>query len=136
MRQNMATPCFGAEAAGDLLLHFDHAQIALRLIIVKWNGKIEQEAQHRPLALQRVDPADCEQGFVWLALVFASTVQTSWGRGRGIGLVAFGEDLIIATTASVPAPAHPVRAGPRLWLAPPRLSCPAAGLSSCVPRLA
>ncbi len=26
-------PLFGAEAPGDLLLHFDHAQIALRLVV-------------------------------------------------------------------------------------------------------
>ena len=34
--------------------------------------------------------------------------------------------------ASVRAPGHQVRAGPKLWLAPPRLSCPGAALSSCV----
>ncbi len=28
---------FGAEATGDFLLHFDHAQIALRLVIVRWD---------------------------------------------------------------------------------------------------
>src|SRR5260370_7073128 len=43
-------PLFGAEAPGDLLLDFDHAQISLRLIVVKRDRKIEQEAQHGPLA--------------------------------------------------------------------------------------
>src|SRR6266478_6607498 len=43
-------PAFGAEAPGDLLLHFDHAQIALCLVVVKRDRKIEQEAQHGPLA--------------------------------------------------------------------------------------
>jgi hypothetical protein len=45
-------PIFGAEASGDLLLDFDHAQISLRLVVVKWDGKIEQEAQHSPFALR------------------------------------------------------------------------------------
>src|SRR5438045_3849052 len=43
---------FGAEAPGDLLLHFDHAQISLGLVVVKRHGKIEQEAQHGPFALR------------------------------------------------------------------------------------
>jgi hypothetical protein len=30
---------FGAEATGDLLWHFDHAQIALRQVIIERNGK-------------------------------------------------------------------------------------------------
>ena len=33
----------------DLLLHFDHAQISLRLVVVKRDRKIVQEAQHGPL---------------------------------------------------------------------------------------
>src|SRR5260370_41092767 len=41
---------FGAETPGDLLLDFDHAQISLRLVVVKRDRKIEQEAQHGPLA--------------------------------------------------------------------------------------
>ncbi len=41
---------FGAEAARDLLLHFDHPQISLGLVVVKWDGKIVQEPQHGPLA--------------------------------------------------------------------------------------
>src|SRR5690348_9001097 len=41
-----------AEAAGDLLLHFDHAQISLRLVVVKWDRKVVQEAQHGPLSLR------------------------------------------------------------------------------------
>src|SRR6266566_9819062 len=44
-------PLFCAEAARDFLLHFDHAQIALREVVVKRDSKIEQEPQHRPLAL-------------------------------------------------------------------------------------
>src|SRR5579875_3540101 len=50
-----------AEAAGDLLLHFDHAQVALGLIVVKIDTQIFQEA---------------EDGF----LMFAQAVQQVAGR--------------------------------------------------------
>ena len=43
-------PVFGTETPGDLLLNFDHPQISLRLVVVKRHGKIEQEAEDRPLA--------------------------------------------------------------------------------------
>src|SRR2546427_10455700 len=43
-------PLFGAEAARDLLLHFDHAQIPLGEVIGETHGKIVQEAQHGPFA--------------------------------------------------------------------------------------
>jgi hypothetical protein len=76
-------PTFGTETAGDLLLHFDHPKISLRLVVVKRNRKIEQEAQRGPLPRRRVDPADCAQGFVWLAPVFAWTAQTSSVRQEG-----------------------------------------------------
>jgi hypothetical protein len=38
-----------AEATGDLLLHFDHAQISLRQIVIKIYSKILQEGQDRLL---------------------------------------------------------------------------------------
>ena len=38
-----------AEAAGDLLLHLDHAQIALRQIVIKIHAEVFQEAQDRLL---------------------------------------------------------------------------------------
>src|SRR5690349_10898695 len=38
-----------AETAGDLLLDFDHPNIALRETIVERHGKIVQEQQHRLL---------------------------------------------------------------------------------------
>src|SRR5919108_3992502 len=90
-------PVFGTETPRDLLLHFDHAQIALRLVIVKRHGKIVQEAQHGPLpsreAIQQIarralfgSPA-CALGLVRLA-------RCAW---RGIGQVAFNEDGVIAT---------------------------------------
>lgn len=43
-------PNFSAEAARDLLLHFDHPKVSLRLIVVKWHRKIVQEPQYSPLA--------------------------------------------------------------------------------------
>jgi hypothetical protein len=36
---------FSSETARDLLLHFDHAKIALGLIVVKRHGKIMQESE-------------------------------------------------------------------------------------------
>ncbi len=45
-------PMFGTEATGDLLLHFDHAQISLRLVVVKRHSKIVQEPEHIPLPLR------------------------------------------------------------------------------------
>ena len=38
-----------AEAAGDLLLHFDHAQIALGQIVIKIHAEVFQEEQDRLL---------------------------------------------------------------------------------------
>ena len=38
-----------AEAPGDLLLHFDHAQIALRQIVIKIHAEVFQEEQDRLL---------------------------------------------------------------------------------------
>src|SRR6266699_2669546 len=37
---------FAAEGAGDLLLHFEHAHIPLRLVIVKRDDEAVQEGQH------------------------------------------------------------------------------------------
>jgi hypothetical protein len=45
-------PVFGTEATGNFLLHFYHPKIALRLIVVKWNSKIVEKAEHRPLLLR------------------------------------------------------------------------------------
>ena len=45
----------------------------------------------------RVDPADCEQGFAWAVLRFASTVQISLGWKAGIGEIALCEEFIITT---------------------------------------
>src|SRR5947199_2688351 len=85
-------PVFGTETPGDLLLDFDHPQISLRLVIVKRHSKIVQEPQHGPLPLR-----ESIQQITSRAL-FGSPSCWLLGRwGRGIGKVAFGEDLIIAT---------------------------------------
>ena len=79
------------------MLHFDHAQIALGLLVVKGDGKIEQEAQHRPFALgEAIQQIACRTlfGSPWGAL---GLCRLAGGRRRGIGLVAFGQDGVIAT---------------------------------------
>src|SRR2546422_7229776 len=81
----------------------------------------------RPTFAGRVDQADCEQGFVWVALGFAS-----WEVGEGDWLGSLLSGSHHSDEGSLPAPADPVRAGPVLWLARPRLSSRAADLSSCV----
>src|SRR5713101_6051317 len=90
----------------------------------------------RPTCLQRVDPADCEQDFVWLAPVFASHVQTCWVLEEGDWPGSLRPGWSHSDEASVRAAAHPVRAGPALWLAPPRLSSPAGALSFSWPTTA
>jgi hypothetical protein len=42
----------GAEAAGDLLLHLDHAQVSFGLVVVKRHRKIMEEPKHLPLSLR------------------------------------------------------------------------------------
>src|SRR2546425_3615309 len=90
-------PLFGAKAARDLLLHFDHPQISLRLVIVKWHSKIEQEAQHGPLPLRESIQQIASRalfGPPWSSLRLFRLLR---GWRRGVGLVAFCEKLIIAT---------------------------------------
>src|SRR5258708_2095534 len=90
----------------------------------------------QPTCPQRADPADCAQGFVWLAPMCAWTVQTGSVLVEGDWLGSLLPGGSHSDEARVRAAAHPVRAGPALWLAPPRLSCPARALSSAWPRLA
>ena len=45
-------PNFRKEKGGGLLLTRDHAQISLRLVVVKWDSKIEQEPHYSPFALE------------------------------------------------------------------------------------
>src|SRR5260221_4396051 len=83
---------FGTEATGNLLLDFDHPKISLCLVIVKRNRKIVQELEHSPLPLResiQQIPSRALFGSPWGSLLGR--------RGGGISVVAFGEDLIIAT---------------------------------------
>ena len=87
----------GAEAAGDLLLHFDHAQISLGLVVIKGDRKIVQEAQHGPLALAESIQQIASRalfGSPWGSLGLVGLAGCS---RRGIGLIALDEELIIAT---------------------------------------
>src|SRR5207342_1637198 len=75
-----------AETAGDLLLNFDHANIALGQTIIKWDGEIVQEGQHSLLLV--AESVEQIAGGTLLAPSFA--LGRRQGRGR-IGLVAFQE---------------------------------------------
>src|SRR5256714_10284394 len=88
---------FGAEAPGDLLLHFDPAQISLGLVVVKRHGKIDQEAQHGPSAL-REPIQQIARRTLFRSPRFSLPLfrLLGWWRWR-IGEVAFGKDLIVAT---------------------------------------
>src|SRR5258708_37125304 len=113
---------FGAETPGDLLLHFDHPKISLRLVIVKWDRKIVQEPEHGPLApresIQQIASRTLF-GSPRCALGRFRLARCSW---RGIGLGGISPGGSHNDEASGPAAAHPVRAASTLWLAPPPLS--------------
>ena len=79
------------ETAGDLLLHFDHAQIALGQIVVKRHREIVQEGQHRILVLG--EAIEQVAGGRWFASSFLPDFR--W-RIRRVGLIAFGQDSSIA----------------------------------------
>src|SRR5437867_9717631 len=85
-------PLFGTEAARDLLLNLDHAQIALGEVVIERHGKIVQEAEYGPFALREsIQQVACRALFG-----SASCSLLGWWRG-GISGIAFGEDLVIAT---------------------------------------
>src|SRR5712691_91669 len=90
-------PLFGAEATGDLLLDFDHAQISLRLVVVKRHREIEQEAQHGPLAPRESIQQIASRALFGSPRCSLRLFRLPRCRRRGIGLVPFCEDLVIAT---------------------------------------
>jgi len=112
------------------LLHLDHAQVALRLVVIKRDRKIEGEPEHRLLPLRETIKPGCGQGFVWLAQVCGGTAQTFWAAGEGDWPGIPPSRSSQSGAAIPPGPADLMPAGPRLWLALPWFSCPAAGLSS------
>ncbi len=98
MRQNIAIPSSVRKPAGDLLLHFDHAQIALGLVVVEGNRKIVQEPQHDPLSLREAIQQIAGRALFDVARLLrfvCSDVRTVlW---RGIGTVAFCENGLVPT---------------------------------------
>ena len=88
-------PLVGAKAARDFLLHLDHAQIPLRLIVVKGHGKVMQEGQNLPF----VGRKPIKQIAGWVLFGAASMHLFRW-RGRRIGLVALREEQVIPTMKS------------------------------------
>ena len=93
------------------MLHFDHAQIALGLVVVKRDRKIVQEPQHSLLLLREAIQQIARRtlfGLTW-----------SWllrGWSKGIGLVAFREQLLIA-------PQQTRQGGTSRWWLPAALAC-------------
>src|SRR6266536_5455833 len=76
-----------AEAPRDLLLHFDHAQISLRQIVIKIHTQILQEGQHRLLV--------CAQAIKQVArsTLFASPPSTRRPNGMRMKPISFSEQV-------------------------------------------
>ena len=53
MRSAGSRSRFAAEGARDLLLDFDHANISLSQVVVKWHDEAVQEGQHRLLVVDQ-----------------------------------------------------------------------------------
>jgi hypothetical protein len=83
---------FGAEATGDLLLDFDHAQIALCLVVAKGHSEIDQERQHLPFVLRK----PIQQIASGMLFGVSSTRFFDGNRGR-IGLIPQGQEDFIAS---------------------------------------
>src|SRR6266567_3435311 len=134
MRQNIATPSSVRKHPETFCWTLIIRRSRSAWLLSKGTAKSSKNRStaHFP---QRGDPADCAQGFVWVALVRAWHVQTAWGLQEGDWPGTLLRGAHHTDEASVPAPAHPVRAGPTLWLAPPRLSCSARALSFSWPSL-
>lgn len=78
------------------MLHFDHAQIALGLVVVKRHGKIVQKPQYPPLSVREA----IQQIAGWAlfgspcgGLCLGGRRRCWWRR---IGLIPFGQDFLIA----------------------------------------
>src|SRR5258708_8882999 len=75
-----------AETAGDLLLHFDHPNIAFGQAVVKRDRKIVQEGEHRLRMLGEAIQQIARRR------LFASTFLAAlcWWIGRRVGQIALG----------------------------------------------
>lgn len=90
-------PLLRSEAPRDFLLDFDHAQIALGLIVVKGDRKIEEKPQYSPLAHREAIQQITRWvlfGSPWFSLPLFRFLRW-WGRG--ISQIAFSQECIIAT---------------------------------------
>src|SRR5437667_11685811 len=88
---------FSAEATGDLLLNFDHAQISLGLVVVKRHSKIVQEPEHSPLSLGESIQQITSRALFGSSRCSLRMFRFARCRGRRVGEVTLCEDLIIAT---------------------------------------
>ncbi len=87
---------FRAEGARNLLLHFDHPNVALGLIIVKRHGEIFQEGQHQlPTSLKSIEQ-------VVGRMPFARPWQRRAARGWRVGLPTLFNQPIIFASQSQP----------------------------------
>src|SRR5438034_2915845 len=98
---------FTAERARDLLLHFDHANISLGLVIVKRHSEVFQEGKHCFFAhLKPIKQVDRRM---------ALACRLGWpGARRGIGSPALWEQAVIFSP--------PSEQGKRVQMAFPSLS--------------
>src|SRR5260370_16893988 len=78
----------------------------------------------RPTCPQKVDPADCEQDFVWLAPMCAWTVQTRSVLVEGDWPGSLLPWASHSYETSVPAAPHPLHPLSTLHTAPPPLLAP------------
>jgi hypothetical protein len=75
--------CQATEAAGGLLLHFDHAQVALGQIVVKLYAQIFQKAEDGFLMLAQA----IEQ--IASGTLFGASLRARWGRRSGRHVIGF-----------------------------------------------
>ncbi len=85
----------GAKTSGDFLLHLDHAQVPLGLIVVEGHCKIGHEGQNLPL----VPREPIKQ--VASGILFGSTsMDFLWGRRRRVGSISLVDQGVIAAMKS------------------------------------
>src|SRR5437667_12684817 len=70
-----------AKAAGDLLLHFDHAQVAFGQIIVKGHRQIVQERQYGLLLLAQPIQQVASSTLLATSFSFRRRTQVTWLSG-------------------------------------------------------
>ena len=83
----------GSEAAGDLLLHLDHADILFGKIVGEGDARVVQKRQHPGFVLlQAVEQV------LRFCLFFSSAFFLLWGRGGlGVCQASFSEERAVAS---------------------------------------